>query len=371
MWDTLTKIYTHKDLRNKILFVLGILVLFRILAHIPVPGIDLNELRSFFERNQLFGLLNLFSGGTMRNFAIVMMGVGPYITSSIIFQLLTMIVPSLESLQKEGEYGRQKINQYTRLATIPLALLQSYTMIVLLNRQGIIGSWSLFELVTMLCTMTAGTILLMWLGELISEKGIGNGISLIITLGIISGVPTSIQQTLLVMDTTKLIGIIIFGLIALFVTALIVFVNEGERQVPVTYARRIRGHSTHGGVDTHLPIKVNIGGVIPIIFALSMMIFPGVIAKFFEQAKSPQIAQAAGFIVNLFEKNNVFYGVFYFVLVIAFTYFYASIVFKSDQIADNLQKQGGFVPGLRPGKETADYLNTILYNLKIYKHYCD
>jgi len=362
MWDTLKKIYTHHDLRNKILIVLGILVIFRLLAHIPVPGIDLTELRSFFERNQLFGLLNLFSGGAMRNFSIVMMGVGPYITSSIIFQLLAMIVPSLESLQKEGEYGRQKINQYTRIATVPLALMQSYAMITLLNRQGVIGQWSVFELITMLITMSAGTVLLMWLGELISEKGIGNGISLIITLGIIGGVPTALQQTLVVMDATKIIGIIVFGVIAALVTGLIVFMNEGERQIPVTYARRVRGQRTYGGVDTHLPIKVNIGGVIPIIFALSMMIFPGIIAKFFEQARSPQLAHFAKYVADLFQ-NNTFYGIVYFLLVIIFTYFYASVVFKPDQIAENLQKQGGFVPGLRPGRETSDYLGTVLYRI--------
>jgi len=363
MWETLRKIYTHKDLRNKILYVLGILVLFRILAHIPVPGIRVEELRSFFERNQLFGMLDLFSGGALRNFSIVMMGVGPYITSSIIFQLLTMIIPSLEALQKEGEYGRQKINYYTRLATVPLAFMQSYAMISLLKAQNVLGTLSIFQLLTILITMTAGTILLMWLGELISEKGIGNGVSLIITLGIIGGIPTSLQQTLLVMNTGTIVGLIIFGVLGLFVTGLIVAFNEAERQVPVTYARRIRGHKTYGGVETHLPIKVNVGGVIPIIFALSMMIFPGIIAKFFEQAKSEQIAHIAKFIGNLFQQNSISYGIIYFILVVLFTYFYASVVFKPDQIAENLQKQGGFVPGLRPGKETADYLNMILYRI--------
>jgi preprotein translocase subunit SecY len=363
MWETLKKIYNHRDLRNKILYVLGILVIFRILAHIPVPGIDLTELKSFFERNQLFGMLNLFSGGAMRNFSIVMMGVGPYITSSIIFQLLGMIVPSLEALQKEGEYGRKKINQYTRLATVPLAIMQSYAMITLLKNQGVIGNWSVFELITMLITMTAGTMLLMWLGELISEKGIGNGISLIITLGIIGGVPASLQQTLAVMDTTKIIGIIVFAVLAVIVTALIVSVNEAEREIPVTYARRVRGHKTYGGVDTFLPIKVNIGGVIPIIFALSMMIIPGLITKFFEQAKSETIANIATFIGKIFQDNSTSYGVIYFVLVVLFTYFYASVVFKPDQVSDNLQKQGGFVPGLRPGKETADYLGSVLYKI--------
>lgn len=362
MWETLKKIYTHKDLRNRILYVFAILFIFRILAHIPVPGVDLTELRSFFERNQLFGLLNLFSGGAMSNFSLVMMGVGPYITSSIIFQLLVMIIPSLEALQKEGEYGRQKINHYTRIATVPLAFLQSYAMIVLLKNQGIIGGWSGFELITMLITMSAGTILLMWLGELISENGIGNGISLIITLGILAGVPIAVQQTLAVVDTTKIIGILIFGVLAVLVTALIVLVNEGQRQISVTYARRIRGHRTYGGVETHLPIRVNVGGVIPIIFALSMMIFPGIVAKLLEQARSEQLAQAAKWIADLFQ-NNIFYGIFYFILVILFTFFYASVIFRPEQVAENLQKQGGFVPGLRPGRETAEYLQKVLIRI--------
>ena len=363
MWETLKKIYNHHDLRNKILFVIGILIIFRFLAHVPVPGIDVQALRSFFEKNQLFGMLNLFSGGAMRNFSIVMMGVGPYITSSIIFQLLAMIVPSLEALQKEGEYGRQKINQYTRLATVPLAFMQSYAMIILLKNQGITGNWSPFELITALITMTAGTILLMWLGELISEKGIGNGISLIICLGIIGGVPTSIQQTLATFDTTKIIGTIIFGIIALVIVALIVMINEGERQIPVTYARRIRGHKTYGGVETHLPIKVNVGGVIPIIFALSMMIVPGIAAKFFEQAKSETLSHIAKTVANIFSQHTFWYGLIYFVMVVFFTFFYASVVFKPDQISENLQKQGGFVPGLRPGKETSDYLGKVLYRI--------
>lgn len=364
MWDTLKKIYSHKDLRNRILYVFGLLLIFRILSHIPVPGVDISELRNFFNRNQIFGLLNLFSGGAMSNFSLVMMGVGPYITSSIIFQLLTMIVPSLEALQKEGEYGREKINHYTRLATVPLAILQSYAMVILLKNQGIIGGWSVFQLITMLITMSAGTILLMWLGELISENGIGNGVSLIITLGILVTVPSSIQQTLSVIDSSKIITLIIFVILAVLVTAFIVYINEGERQIPVTYARRVRGNRTYGGVDTHLPLKVNIGGVIPIIFALSMMIFPTVIAKFFEAARSETLVHAAKWVASVFQ-NNLYYGIIYFVLVILFTFFYAGVVFKPDQVAENLQKQGGFVPGLRPGRETSEHLKLVLSRITL------
>lgn len=359
MFESIKKIFSLRDLRNRILYTLVLLIIFRVLAHIPMPGVDLEELKSFFSRNQLFGLLNLFSGGAMENFSIAMMGVGPYITSSIIFQLLVMIVPSLEALQKEGEYGRQKINQYTRYATVPLAFMQSYAMVSLLKNQGILGEQTLFELITMLFALTGGTMLLMWIGELISENGIGNGISLIITLGILASIPTQLMQTIAVLDTTKIIGLVAFVAISIIITGLIVWANYGERQIPITYARRVRGTKSYGGVDTHLPLRVTMAGVIPIIFALSMMIFPGVIAKFFEQARSEQLANAAAWIANLFQ-NDIFYGVFYFVLVVMFTFFYTSVIFHPKQVAENLQKRGGFIPGLRPGTETANYISNVI-----------
>lgn len=364
MIEQIVKIWNLKDLRNRILYVLGLLILFRILAHIPMPGVDLTELREFFARNQIFGMLNLFSGGAMRNFSLVMMGVGPYITSSIIFQLLGMIVPQLEALQKEGEYGRQKINQYTRLATVPLAFMQSYAMIYLLHSQNLIGEWSTLTMITNLFSLSAGTILLMWLGELISENGIGNGISLIITLGIIGGVPAALRNTFAVLDAGKIISILGFVVIAILATAAIVCFNEAERQIPVTYARRIRGTKSTGGVETNLPIRVLMAGVIPIIFALSMMIFPGVIAKFFELARSAWLANFAKDVANLFQ-NNTFYSIAYFFLVIFFTFFYTSIVFKPEQVAENLQKQGGFIPGVRPGTETSSYLKYILQRITL------
>lgn len=359
MIDQVIKIWSLKDLRNRLLVVFGLLVLFRILAQIPMPGVDLTELRNFFSRNQIFGLLNLFSGGAMENFSIVMMGVGPYITSSIIFQLLIMIVPQLEALSKEGEYGRQKINYYTRLATVPLAFFQSYAMIILLHNQGVIGQWPLINLVTNLFALTAGTILLMWIGELISENGIGNGISLIITLGILGGVPSALRNTLAVLDTSRIISLVVFLILAILATAAIVFFNEGERRIPVTYARRVRGMRSYGGVDTHLPLRILMAGVIPIIFALSMMIFPGVIARFFELARSQWLAAGAKFVAHLFQ-NDLFYGICYFILVVLFTFFYTSVIFHPDQVAENLQKQGGFVPGLRPGRETAEHLKFVL-----------
>jgi len=360
----LKQIFSNQDLKKRILITIGLLIIFRILSHIPIPGVSLEELRSFFNQNQLFGLLNLFTGGAMRNFSIVMMGVGPYITASIIFQLLTIVVPSLEQLNKEGEYGRKKINYYTRIATVPLAILNAYGMIAILKGQGIAIEFSTYELVLTIATMTAGTILLMWIGELISESGIGNGISLIISLGIIANVPTSIFQTLSITETdpSQIVGIALVLIFAILVIVGIIYINEGERRVPVTYARRVRGNKTYSGVDTHLPIRVNIAGVIPIIFALSIMVFPEIIAKIFSQSKTEFIVSTANFIQNLFQ-NQLFYGIFYFLLVIAFTFFYTSVVFQPNQIAKNLQRQGGFIPGLRPGKETSDYLQSIVIKI--------
>lgn len=364
IFSTFRKIFGLPDLRRRILFALFLLVIARLLAHVPLPGVDLEELRNFFGRNQIFGLYNMFSGGAMENFSIIMMGVGPYITASIIMQLLAMVIPALGEIQKEGASGQEKINYWTRILTVPLAFIQSYAMLKLLQSQQIVISWTSFELVVMLTSITAGTILLMWLGELISENGIGNGVSLIIALGIIAGIPTQVRNTLAILDTTKLIGLIIFGLIALGVVILIVIVNEGQRKLPVSYARRVRGLKSYGGVESHLPIRVNNGGVIPIIFAMSMMIFPGVAAKFLSQARSEWLSTAANWLSNLF-ANSWFYGIAYFLLVIIFTFFYSGIVLKPPEIAENLQKQGGFIPGIRPGKETAQYLGRIISRINL------
>jgi len=355
------KIWEYKDLRNKIIVAVSLLLLTRVLAHIPLPGVDLARLQTFFSHNQVFGFLNMFSGGTMSNFSIILMGVGPYITSSIIFQLLGMIFPSIDELQKEGEAGRQKINQWTRLATVPLAFIQAYAMLVLLRNQGVIPGWTTLNLWIMLISVSAGTILLMWIGEIISEKGIGNGVSLIITLGILSSYPEQIRNTTLILqsgDTTKIIGAIAFAIIFVLATIGIIIVQEGQRNVPVTYARKLRlGQTT--GYESTLPIKVNIAGVIPIIFAMSVLVIPGVVAKYLEAAKSAWIANSATSVSNFF-SNQTYYAIIYFVLVFAFTFFYTYIVFKPADIAENLQKQSGFIPGIRPGTETREYINKII-----------
>ncbi len=367
--NKLAKIWQYKDLRNKILYAFGLLLLTRVIAHIPLPGVNLDQLRLFFEQNQIFGLLNMFSGGTMSNFSIVLMGVGPYITASIVFQLLVMVIPKLEEIQKEGEAGRNKINQYTRLATIPFAIIQAFGMLVLLRNQGIIPGWTPFDLGLMLISSAAGTIFLMWLGELITEKGIGNGISLIIVLGILAGFPSQIRNTWALMqggDIGTIIGVIAFLIIFVIVIAAIVYISEGQRNIPVSYARKVIGNRSHGGVDSHLPIRVNTAGVIPIIFAMSVMIVPGVVGKYFESANTEWIRNAAIYTVDLFQNNQIFYGAVYFVLVFLFTYFYTNVVFKPDQVAENLQKQGGFVPGLRPGEETRQFFKGVISRITFF-----
>ena len=360
MWEKLLQIWRVKDLRNKILFVLAMLVVFRLAAHIPIPGINLVNLREFFSSNQIFGLLNLFSGGGMQNFSIVMMGVAPYITSSIIFQLLGMIVPKLEEMSKE-EGGRQKINMYTRWATIPLSILQAYGMITILKQspQPIIENLGLFNLAAMLITITAGTVFLVWIGELITEKKVGNGISLLIFSGIVVGIPSAIKEALVNFNQEQVINLLLFGAIAIITVVGVVIITEGQRNIPVSYAKRVRGMKMYGGMNTHLPIRVNTAGVIPIIFAISIILFPPMVAQFMLRADAAYVKIFAQGIINLF-NNQTFYGIAYFLLVFGFTYFYTAVIFHPHQIAENLQKNGGFIPGIRPGKETEVYLQSVV-----------
>jgi len=356
MQEKLIQIWKARDLRNSLLFVLGMLAIFRLAAHIPIPGVDTTALKDFFASNQILGLMNIFAGGGMENFSIVMMGVGPYITSSIIFQLLAMIIPSLEEMNKE-EAGRQKVNMWTRWLTVPLAALEAYGMITLLRRSShlILGEVSAFSLITMIVTISAGTIFLMWLGELMTEKKVGNGISLLIFAGIVAGLLQTAQQVIVTFDPTKLYVILGFLAIALITIVGVVIVNEGQRNVPVQYARQIRGNRMFGGTSTHLPLRVNMAGVIPIIFAISVVIFPPMVAQFFIHARTAMIARAAEWTIGFFQ-NQLVYAILYFLLVFAFTYFYTEVIFHPTQIAENLQKQGGFIPGIRPGRHTSEYL---------------
>ena len=361
MWfQKLIQIFKIRDLRNKILFVLGVFVMFRIMANIPIPGINTENLRDFFASNQIFGLLNVFTGGALDNLSIVMLGLGPYITATIILQLLTMIFPKLAEMYKEeGEAGRRKFNQYGRILTVPLAMLQSYAMLSLFQRQQVISELSPVTLFASIIVATGGTIFLMWLGELISEKGIGNGVSLLIFAGIIADFPNSMRQILVTWDPAKIPSYLLFFGSALIIIAGVVLINEARRNIPVSYAKRVRGMRVYGGVSTYLPLNVNPAGVIPIIFALSILLFPGMIAGFLTGVGNVAIANLARS-VSLFFQNPWVNGIFYFVLVVLFTFFYTAVTFDPKAIATNLQKMGGFIPGIRPGSSTSNFLYYIL-----------
>lgn len=351
------------DVRKKILFTALILVVFRIFAHIPVAGVNLLQLKALFAQNQFLGLLDIFSGGTLSNFSVMALGLNPYINASIIMQLGTLVFPKLDELQKEGESGRKKINQYTRYLTVPLAAIQAVGMYALLKNQGVVSFLSPIDIVSFIVTMTAGTILLVWLGELITEKGVGNGISIIIFAGIIGRIPVSIGQTLSTAGSENLFNTVAFAAMAIAVIASIVIVNEATRKIVVNYARRVRGNKMYGGQSTYLPLRLNQAGVIPIIFAVSIMILPSLIANYLTAASNPAIQKIATEITIIFNPNGFFYNALYFGLVVVFTFFYTAVVFNPKKIADEIQKYGGFIPGVRPGIPTAKYLNYILVRI--------
>ncbi len=360
MWyKKVIQVFKIPELRNKILFVLAIFALFRLMANIPMPGIDAENLRNFFNQFQMFGLLNVFTGGALDMLSIIMLGLGPYITSVIILQLLTMIFPQLEKMYKEeGDAGRQKFNQYGRIATVPLGMLQGFAMMSLFQRQGVIPQMSPLMLITSLLTITAGTLFLMWLGELITEKGIGNGVSLLIFAGIIADFPNNIRQLLVTWDPSKIPSYLIFVSMAFIIIAGVVLITEGRRNIPVSYAKRVRGMKMYGGVSTYLPLNINPAGVMPIIFALSILMFPQMIIGFLQGA-SGIVGTMAGS-VGAFLANPWAHGVLYFLLVVLFTFFYTAVTFDPKSISTNLQKMGGFVPGIRPGESTAKFIKYIL-----------
>ena len=362
MLNKLTQIFKIKDLRKKILFILLVFVIFRLMANIPMPGINPDNLEKFFAQFKIVGFLSILTGGALSRFSIIMLGIGPYITAVIILQLLTMIFPQLEKMYKEeGEAGRRKFNQYGRLLTIPLAVLQGYTMLAWLQRPPnavISPPLDFIQTVTAVLTITAGTVFLMWLGELITEKGIGNGVSLLIFAGIIADFPNNIRQMLLTWDPSKIPSYLLFFGMSLLIIAAVVLINEGRRNIPVSYAKRVRGTKMYGGVSTYLPLNINPAGVIPIIFALSILLFPTMIANFLGGAGGA-IGNIAKQIGVLFENAWV-HGILYFILVVLFTYFYTAVTFDPKTISSNLQKMGGFVPGIRPGESTASFMQYIL-----------
>ncbi|MFH1218421.1 MAG: preprotein translocase subunit SecY [Candidatus Peregrinibacteria bacterium] len=369
MLTYLKQIWNSKDLRSRILFTLAILVLYRFIAHISVPGADIAGLQAVASKNQLLEMFSLLTGGSTENFSIVLMGISPYINASIIIQLLTVIVPKLENLSKEGDSGRRKINSYTRWLTFPLAFLQSYGMILLLNSQA---ATPIFTDVTdpaiilpAMLTITAGTIVLVWLGEQITEKGIGNGISLIIFASIISNVPQMVGQGLFLAqgDESRLIPFIAVVLLTVILITVVILVNEAQRRVPITYA----GRGIRSGSDqAFLPIRINQAGMIPIIFAVALISFPGIIGQFMTNATSEWVRNFGNTMTALFQPNTSPYLIAYFLLVLAFTFFYVSITFNPEQVAENIQKRGGYVPGIRPGRQTAEYLGQISKRLTLF-----
>lgn len=369
MLKYLHQIWNSKDLRKKILFTLGILVIYRFIAHITVPGANIESLQAMSNQNELLQMFSLLTGGSTENFSVVLMGISPYINASIIIQLLTVIVPKLESLSKEGESGRRKINSYTRWLTFPLAFLQSYGMIILINSQAQIPIIENIKdpaiVLPIMLTISAGTLLLVWLGEQITEKGIGNGISLLIFTSIISQIPAMIGQNLFLAqsDESKVIPFIVVTLLSIILITIVILVTEAQRKIPITYAGRgIRSKSDQAS----LPIKINQAGMIPIIFAVALVSFPGILGQFLVNASSEWLRNLGATMTTLFQPNTITYLLVYFILVVAFTFFYVSITFNPEQVAENIQKRGGYIPGIRPGKQTSEYLGQVSSKLTLF-----
>ncbi len=358
-------LFADSILRKRILFVFGILVVFRILAAIPIPGVNVLALEQFFSNNQFFGLMNIFSGGGLSGLSIIMLGVGPYITASIIMQLLTMMSDKLKAMyHEEGDMGKQKFMQYARLLTVPLAIVQALGFMVLLERQGIVSSLSAFDSAVNIIVITAGSLLLMWLGELISEYGIGNGVSLLIFAGIVSRIPVVLSQMIFTFDVSQIPLYIGFVFVGVLIVWGVVVITEAERPIPVTYAKRVRGQRVYGGMSTYLPLRLNQAGVIPIIFALSILLLPQMVFNFLGSFVGGDFVNIVNSILSVL-NNPIFHGAFYFILVVAFTYFYTAVTFDPNAISDNLQKSGAFIPGVRPGRSTSDHLSRIITRITL------
>ena len=366
MISRLLRAFKFKDMRRKLLIIGVILLVFRLLANIPIPGVNHDALAQFFSSNQFFGFLNIFSGGALSNLSVAMLGLGPYITAVIIMQLLTMIFPRLKEMYyEEGEAGKAKFNRYSRYLTVPLAASSGYGFLKLLAAQGIIQQFSTQQVFINVLVVVAGSMLLVWLGELIDEQKIGNGTSILIMAGILSGLPIAVRNAIASYQPSDVTTYISFVVLALVVIAGIVMMNEGERKVPVSYARRVRGNKLYGGVSSYLPLRVGQAGVIPIIFAISLLLFPqflGQIITAFSYDLGVKINNATSILTN----NQLVYGVLYFLLVFVFTYFYIGITFDPQEISKNLQRSGGFIPGIRPGDPTAVYLKSVVQRVTLF-----
>ncbi|MEK7081144.1 MAG: preprotein translocase subunit SecY [Patescibacteria group bacterium] len=359
-WNKIKLIWTDTTLRKRVLFVFFALIVFRLLSAIPIPGIDTVELNRFLSNNQFFGILNIFSGGGLSNLSVIMLGVGPYITGSIIMQLLTIMVPALKRIyHEEGEAGRKRFSQYSRLLTVPLAAIQGFSLLYILEKQNILTNLTAFDRLTNLFIVIAGSVLLMWIGELVSEFGIGNGVSLIIFAGIVSGLPAWVSQHIFTFDVSQIPLYLVFAMVGVLILAGIVLVTEAERPIPVTYAKRVRGMKMYGGGSTYLPLRVNQAGVIPIIFALSILLFPQMIGTFLSRYSNVILAKISQ-VLMAFTQTSVLYAILYFIFVFLFTYFYTDVTFDPEALSTNLQKNGAFIPGIRPGISTSQYISKVL-----------
>lgn len=360
IWQKIQTVFYDKAIRKRVIFVLLALIIFRILSTIPIPGVDSLKLARFLDNNQFLGVLNIFSGGGLSHLSLMMLGVGPYITSSIIMQLLTIMVPRLKAMyQEEGEIGKKKFTNYSRLLTIPLAIIQGLSLFFLLTKQGVIGDISVLQKVANISLIVAGSILLMWIGELISEFGIGNGMSLIIFAGIVANIPNEISQFLFTFNVANLPMYLLFLAVGLLIIFGVVFITEAERPIPVTYAKQVRGTRTVGGTSTYIPLRLNQAGVIPIIFALSILLFPQLLGNLLSASHNTALFKISHGLI-WFVQNTWLYSLFYFFFVFVFTYFYTAITFDPQQMAENLQKGGAFIPGVRPGDATRDYVSRVL-----------
>lgn len=365
LFDVVQRIYRNPQLRKRFLFTALIFAIFRFFAHVPVPAVDVNKLQQIFQANQFLGVLDIFSGGTLANFSVMAIGINPYITASIVMQMATMVFPKLKEMQKEGESGRERINQYTRFLSVPLAVVQSLSILALLNSQELLVSRDPLTIVTMVTTLMAGALLLMWLGELVTQYGIGNGISMVLLAGIVSRLPVALVQTLSITSTEQYLTLGVFAGMFLAVIASMVIMHEAVRKIIIQYAKRVRGSRMYGGQTTHLPLKVNQAGVLPIIFAVSLMLAPPYIGRLFATSGRPELVNIGQQLQIVFAPTHPVYNIIYFLIVFAFTFFSALVFFNTDDLSEELKKSGAFIQGIRPGKPTQRYLTYVITRITL------